>query len=26
MLVSDITQITAHYSNVVHDHKGFAVA
>jgi len=26
MLVSDITQITAHYSNVVHDHKGFAAA
>jgi len=23
MLVSDLTQITAHYWNVVHGHKGF---
>jgi len=26
MLVSDLTQITAHYWNVVHGHKGFIAA
>jgi len=26
MLKSDITQITAHYRNVIHGHKGFLAA
>jgi len=26
MLVSDVTQSTAHYLNIVHSHKGFVAA